>query len=73
MYVVKDSLVLISNRDATQHFKAGLYSLNSGKLIQEIAPKGNGPKEFIDCTIDVRDCNSHIFYLEDATQNKQFV
>lgn len=69
MYVVKDSLVLVSNRDATQPFKAGLYSLNSGKLIREIAPKGNGPEEFIDCTIDVRAGSSDIFYLEDAIQN----
>lgn len=73
MYVVKDSLVLASNRDATQHFKAGLYSLSSGKLIKEIAPRGEGPKEFIDCTIDIRDCNSDIFYLEDVTQNKYWI
>ncbi|WP_455672075.1 BF3164 family lipoprotein [Phocaeicola sp.] len=68
-YLVKDSLVIISNRSAAQEYKAGLYLLN-GKLIKEIAPKGNGPKEFISCTLDIRDSNSDTFYIEDVIQNK---
>ncbi len=61
IFLVKDSLILVSNRNASSAYKAGLYSLNNNKLIKEIAPKGNGPKEFISCTLDIRDANSDIF------------
>lgn len=70
IFLVKDSLILVSNRNASSAYKAGLYSLNNNKLIKEIAPKGNGPKEFISCTLDIRDANSDIFYIEDVIQNK---
>lgn len=73
IYLVKDSLALISYRDVVQPYKAGLYSLKSGKLIREIAPKGEGPQEFISCTLDVRDNNSDIFYIEDVVQNKYWI
>ena len=72
-YLVQDSLVLLSNRDNVQEYKAGLYSLNSGKLIKEFGHKGNGPKEFIDLSLDVRRNDSDIFYIEDVIQNKYWI
>ena len=72
-YLVKDSLILLTNRDEVQEYKAGIYSLASGKLIKEFGHKGNGPKEFIDCSLDVRTNDSDIFYMEDAIQNKYWI
>lgn len=69
-FLVKDSLIVISNKNASSTYKSGVYSLNNRKLIKEIAPKGNGPKEFISCTLDIRENNSDIFYIEDVIQNK---
>lgn len=69
-YLVKDSLVLIENADNSQQYKAGLYSLSQGKLIREIAPKGEGPKEFVSCQLDVRENSSDLFYIDDFVQNK---
>lgn len=69
-YVLRDSLVLVGNRGDAQLYKAGLYSLKSQTLIRELAPKGEGPEEFLSCSLDVRDCHSDIFYLEDVIQNK---
>ncbi len=72
-YLVKDSLVILSNRDDVQKYKAGLYSLNSGKLIREFGHKGNGPKEFIDFTLDIRRNDADVFYVEDVIQNKYWI
>ena len=72
-YLVKDSLVLLTNRDNVQEYKAGIYSLASGKLIREFGHKGNGPKEFVSCSLDVRTNDSDIFYMEDVVQNKYWI
>lgn len=72
-YLIRDSLFLISNRDDVNKSYGGLYSLKTGNLIREFASKGQGPKEFISCTLDVRSGDSDIFYLEDVIQNKYWI
>jgi hypothetical protein len=63
----------LTNRDNVQEYKAGIYSLASGKLIREFGHKGNGPKEFVSCSLDVRTNDSDIFYMEDVVQNKYWI
>ena len=69
-YVLRDSLVLVQNRDDSQLFKAGIYSLKTGEIVKEIAPKGLGPNEFVSCQILVKQNSDSIFYLDDVVQNK---
>lgn len=69
-YVLRDSLILVQNKDDSQLFKAGIYSLRTGKIIKEIAPKGLGPKEFVSCQILPKPNDNNVFYLDDVAQNK---
>lgn len=68
-YLIRDSLVLISNADDAQDYKCGLYSL-TGKLLTELAPKGSGPTEFVSVSILPPSLDSNLFQIEDVVQHK---
>lgn len=71
-YIIRDSLVLISNKEDIQPFKCGLYSIN-GDLICQLAPKGIGPNEFVSAILKVESSTADTFFIEDAVQNKLWI
>lgn len=71
-YIIRDSLVLVSNKDDSQTFKCGLYSI-TGEMICEFAPKGSGPYEFVSASIKVDSNNTDTFHIEDAVQKKLWI
>lgn len=71
-HIIRDSMILISNKDDSQSFKCGLYSI-TGEMKCELAPKGTGPYEFVSASIKVDSNNADTFYIEDAVQNKLWI
>lgn len=71
-HVIRDSLVLITNKDDSQDFKCGLYSI-TGEMKCELAPKGTGPYEFVSANIKIDSNNTDTFYIEDVVQNKLWI
>lgn len=71
-YIIRDTLILVSNKDDSQPFKCGLYAI-TGEMICELAPKGTGPYEFVSASIKVDKNNTDTFYIEDAVQKKLWI
>jgi len=72
-YIVRDSMVLVSNDDPAQGKKVKLFSLRDGHLISSYFSKGHAENEVISCDLKYFSLNDKYFYIDDFTQGKYFV
>lgn len=63
-YLMHDSIIIVQNQTHCDYL-IELFSLNSRKVLAQLATKGNGPGEFNTCSCYVPNSNDPIFYLKD--------